>query len=332
MNSAAQILPFPHHDDGHGRAARGGEAEPFAPFVDPGEAERVLGQGQPGDELSSFLRRSLARLGQSVPAQPVEPLHAAPAPAADARREAAALPPEHPAYEAPRPAPVDLTPRHQAAYGFEAHAGHHGQYPAYAPQAAPTPAPSFPDPLPAPPVHRSVPPVAGAPEGDAGSFEIPSFLRARPGIPQPAAEPAAVRQAPAAPASPVQPAPRAPTAPARSQGAAAAVAGELLWIYSVFPVILVLQTLAGVAWEPLASFAATFAFVTYAAVGAAVRPALFQLRVSAGWQLVATAAVFRGLDTTSPEQWMHMFAAFAAAAVVAVAMGGIEVFSRLRGR
>lgn len=331
MNSAAQILPFPHHDDGHGRPARGGEAEPFAPFVDPGEAERVLGQGQPGDELSSFLRRSLVRLGRNVPAQPGEVLHTAPAPAADDRREAAALPPEHPAYEAPRPTPVNLTPRHQTAYDFEAHAGHHGQYPAYASQPAPSPAPSFPDPLPTPPVHRSAPPVAGAPVGEAGSFEIPSFLRARPGIPQPAAEPAAVRRAPSVPAA-AGSAPRAPTASARSQGAAAAIVGEILWIYSVFPVILVLQTLAGVAWEPLAPFAASFAFLIYAAVGAAVRPALFQLRVSAGWQLVATAAVFRGLDTTSPEQWMHMFAAFAAAAVVAVAMGGIEVFSRLRGR
>ena len=62
------------------------------------------------------------------------------------------------------------------------------------------------------------------------------------------------------------------------------------------------------------------------------RPSLFQLRVCAGWQIVATVSVFRGLDTASPEQWMHMFAAFAATAVVLVAMGGVEVFQRLRAR
>lgn len=317
MHPAAEILQFPHYADGNGgRATRGGEAEPFAPFVDPGEAERALAQGQPGDELQLFLRRSLDRLGQSVPTSPMDTPWTGPT-AAPAREEASVLPPEHPAYEAPRP----QSDHGQATYGVQRG---HGLHPAYVEQSGPQ-SPSYAAPQ---AEQRQPPSVAGAPESGAATFDIPSFLRARPGIPQSAP----LRHADTAPASMVQPVPAAPPRPARSRGAAGTAAGELLWVYSVFPAILLLQVLAGIVWEPLASYAATVAFLSYAALWASDRPVLFQLRVAAGSQFMATAAVFLHLDTASPEQWMHMFAVFAATAIVLAAMGGIEIYSRIKGR
>ncbi|GJD87678.1 hypothetical protein BHAOGJBA_1183 [Methylobacterium hispanicum] len=325
MTSAAAILPFQRHADGHGsRTPRNEGEETFAPFVDPGVAERMLAEGPPGDELQAFLRRSLDRLGHSAPVQAREPfLPAQPyAASGQGHREAGALPPEHPAYEAPRPAaPVDAYALHPA-YGGDGSGGLHGRHPAF---AAPV------DPFPGPAPQRPPASVAGAPESDGTSFDIPAFLRARPGIPRPPAGPEAVPQAPSAPASLVQAAPRAPARAARTPGALTA-ASEMAWIYSVFPVVLILQLLAGFGGGSLTAFAATVAFAAYAAVGAWLRPALFQLRVAAGWQFVTAASLFGSLDTASPEQWMHLFAVSAATAAVVVAMGGIEVHDRLRGR
>lgn len=322
MTSAAAILPFHRNPEGHGgRAPRNEGEETFAPFVDPGEAERILAEGPPGDELQAFLRRSLDRLGHAAAVQAREPFHPAPpyAPSAHGQREAGFLPPEHPAYEAPRPAaPVDAYVRHPA-YGGDGSGGHHAPHPTF---AAPV------DPFPPAP-QRPATTVAGAPESEGTPFDIPSFLRARPGIPRPPVEPEAVPQVPSAQASLVQAAPRAPAQAARAPIALTAAA-EIAWIYSVFPVVLVLQLLAGVGSPP--AFAAAIAFAIYAAVGASLRPALFQLRVTAGWQFATAASIFWSLDTASPEQWMHMFAVSAATAAVVVAMGGIEIHNRFRGR
>ncbi len=328
MTSAAEKIS-PAYGDHYGqRDPRGENVVPFAPFVDPHEAERVMAEGEPSDELHSFLRRSLGILDGRTRAEAVQP---APAPVAlppeaaaygfrhAAERAPSDLSPQHPAYETQRPAHFDMP--------FQNREPVREPEPAvrYASQAAP-----LPHGYPLPPVPpRPAPVDVGAPSGDPTAFEIPSFLRARPGIPlEPVVAPAP---------EPVRPQPPAPAPePAKvrrpNHAALRSVFGDLAWLYSVFPAIIVLQIVGGFVWTPLSSVAAGLAFLAYAAAWALWRPSLFQLRVSAGWQLVVTVAAFRSLDVASPEQWMHMFAGFAATAVVLVAMGGVEVFQRLRAR
>lgn len=330
MTSAAEKFSSTHHDHYGTPDPRGENVVAFSPFVDAQEADRVLSEGDPSDELQSFLRRSLGQLDARTRMQAPQPVPVpAPAPPevpygfrhAHDRGEGT-LSPQHPAYETQRPAHLDMPFRHRDPVREPEPAVHHAPQPAPLSQGYPLP--------PAPP--RPAPVDVGAPSGDGTAFEIPSFLRARPGIPVDQQQQAA--PAPQAPER--QPVPVKLQEPARikrpNHAALRGVAGELAWLYSVFPAIIVLQIAGSAVWMPLASVAAGLAFLAYAAAWSLWRPALFQLRVAAGWQVVATVAAFRGLDVASPEQWMHMFAAFAATAVVLVAMGGVEVFQRLRAR
>jgi hypothetical protein len=337
MNSAAERLPFSaaHAEHSGYGDPRGENVVAFAPFVDAQEAERVMAQGDPSDELHAFLRQSLGKLDRklqaSTPHAPVR--QEAPAPAFESHpgfrhlleQGASDLSPHHPAYEAARPVHLEKQLHHRE------------------PQREPEPAPRL-APQPAPQQRFPFPPAQtrpgfvddGAPTEDGTAFDMPSFLRARPGIPPaPTAEAPAPEQAPREQASPVR-VQAPPPEPAKlrrpNHTALRGVAGELMWLYSVFPATIVVQVLLGLVWGPLASFAACFAFVGYAAAWSLLRPSLFQLRVSTGWQIVVAVAAFRALDVGSPEQWMHMFAVFAATAVVVVAMGGVEIQQRIRAR
>lgn len=327
MTSAAEKIAPAYADQYGAPDPRGENVVRFAPFVEQHEVERVMSEGEPSDELHTFLRRSLGRLdARTRPEQPQPtPVHAPQELPHDYRqaveRGGSDLSPHHPAYETQRPTYFDPPFQQREPVREPEHFG-------YAPQAASSHG------YPLPPVPpRAAPVDAGAPSTDGTAFEIPAFLRARPGVPldQPAAGVAPAPQA-SEPAADQAPA-RAPTRIRRSGNIALlSVAGELAWLYSVFPAIIALQIAGSAIWMPLVSIAASLAFLGYGAAWVLWRPALFQMRVSAGWQIVATVAVFRALDTASPEQWMHMFAAFAATAVVLVAMGGVEVFQRFRTR
>lgn len=334
MTSAAEKIASAYPEQYGAPDPRGENVVRFAPFVDPQEAARVLSEGDPSDELHAFLRHSLARVDARFRTEPPQP-----APVQAPRetlygfrqtpdRGVGELPPQHPAYEHQRPSHFDL-PVQQREPLFEPDPYRHAPHPAPPAQGYPT--------MPAP--LRAAPVDAGAPSVDGTPFEIPAFLRARPGVPPdqaaqaPAPAPAAAPAPQVPPSAAVQaPSPERATIRRPDHAALRSVAGELAWLYSVFPAIIALQIAGSAVWAPIASIAAFLAFLAYGAAWALWRPSLFQLRVCAGWQIVATAAVFRGLDTGSPEQWMHVFAAFAATAVVLVAMGGVEVFQRVRAR
>ncbi|MDE4914964.1 hypothetical protein ACLBX0_01375 [Methylobacterium brachiatum] len=338
MNSAAERLPFSaaHAEHSGYGDPRGENVVAFAPFVDAQEAERVMAQGDPSDELHAFLRQSLGKLDRKLQASPPHaPIRQEPAvQAAEVHpglrhvlgRGGGDLSPHHPAYEAARPVHFD-----QPLHLREPHREPEPAPPRLAPQPAPQQRFPFP---PAPTRTGFV--DDGAPTEDGTAFDMPSFLRARPGIPPvSASEPAAPEQASREQVAPVRvQAPQPEPAKLRrpNHTALRSVAGELIWLYSVFPATIVLQIVLGLVWGPLASFAACFAFVGYAAVWALLRPSLFQMRVSTGWQIVVAFAAFRALDVGSPEQWMHMFAVFAATAVVVVAMGGVEIQQRIKAR
>jgi hypothetical protein len=338
MTSAAERISFSAAQAEHFgyRDPRGENVVAFAPFVDAQEAERVMAQGDPSDELHAFLRRSLGdldrKLQASVPHAPAR--QETPAPAFESHpgfrhivdRGGSELSPQHPAYEAARPVHFDQPLQHREPAREPEPAPRHAPQPAAPQQRFPFP----------PTQPRPAPVDAGAPTDDGTAFDIPSFLRARPGIPpELAIEAAAPEQAPVERTAPAraQVPPPVPAKVARPNHAALrSVAGELTWLYSVFPATIALQIVLGLAWGPLASFAGCFGFVGYAAAWALLRPALFQLRVATGWQIVAAVAAFRALDVGSPEQWMHLFGVFAATAVVVVAMGAVEILQRVKAR
>lgn len=330
MTSAAEKIAPAYADQYGAPDPRGENVVRFAPFVDQQEAERVLSEGEPSDELHAFLRQSLSRMDARTRTELLQPAPVqAPEEAPYGFRQSVdrgpgELSPQHPAYETQRPAHFDM-PFHQREPVREPEHFRHAPQPATLPQGYPLP--------PVPP--RAAPVDAGAPSTDGTAFEIPSFLRARPGVPPDQAAPEPAHAHPAPPPVAAQapaPAPEQPRIRRPNHASLRSVAGELAWLYSVFPTIIALQIAGSAVWAPLGSIAACLAFLAFGAAWALWRPSLFQLRVSAGWQIVATVSVFRGLDTASPEQWMHMFAAFAATAVVLVAMGGVEVFQRLRAR